>query len=35
MLTVAQIDQYRYDGYLFPFAALSSEEVAQIGRAHV
>jgi non-heme Fe2+,alpha-ketoglutarate-dependent halogenase len=29
MLSKAQIDQYRYDGYLFPFAALSSEEVGE------
>jgi len=29
MLTRAQIEQYRYDGYLFPFAALSAEELAE------
>ena len=29
MLTRAQIEQYRRDGYLFPFAALSAAEVAE------
>jgi hypothetical protein len=29
MLTAEQVDRYRYDGYLFPFAALSSEEIAE------
>src|SRR5205823_1254944 len=29
MLSQAQIAQYRYDGYLFPFPALSLEELAQ------
>lgn len=28
MLTPAQVEQYRYDGFLFPFAALSREELA-------
>src|SRR6185369_11118220 len=28
MLTRSQIAQYRYDGYLFPFPALSPEELA-------
>jgi hypothetical protein len=29
MLTQSQIAQYRYDGYLFPFPALSPEELAE------
>ena len=29
MLTGAQIEQYRHDGYLFPFPALSGDELAQ------
>ena len=29
MLTDAQIRQYRYDGYLYPFAALSAAELAE------
>lgn len=29
MLTGSQIAQYRYDGYLFPFAALSAAELAE------
>jgi non-heme Fe2+,alpha-ketoglutarate-dependent halogenase len=29
MLTRAQIEQYRHDGYLFPFPALSAAEVAE------
>src|SRR4249920_2906130 len=29
MLTRSQIAQYRYDGYLFPFPALSPEELAE------
>ena len=29
MLTQAQIAQYRYDGYLFPFPALSAAEIAE------
>jgi hypothetical protein len=28
MLTAEQIDRHRNDGYLFPFPALSSDEVA-------
>jgi hypothetical protein len=28
MLTAEQVDRYRHDGYLFPFPALSSEEIA-------
>jgi hypothetical protein len=28
MLTQAQVEQYRYDGYLFPFPALSPKELA-------
>jgi non-heme Fe2+,alpha-ketoglutarate-dependent halogenase len=29
MLTPAQVEQYRYDGYLFPFPALSAAELAE------
>src|SRR5258708_22659673 len=29
MLTRAQVEQYRYDGYLFPFPALAAAEVAE------
>jgi hypothetical protein len=29
MLTAEQVDRYRHDGYLFPFPALSSDEIAE------
>src|SRR5260370_16680533 len=29
MLTPGQIERYRYDGYLFPFPALSAAELAE------
>ncbi|HEX3953987.1 MAG TPA: phytanoyl-CoA dioxygenase family protein [Stellaceae bacterium] len=29
MLTPAQVEQYRYNGYLYPFPALSADEVAE------
>ena len=29
MLTQSQVAQYRYNGYLFPFPALSLEELAE------
>ena len=32
MLTPAQIEQYRYDGYLFPFPALSPAELAECNK---
>ena len=29
MLTASQVEQYRHDGYLFPFPALSATELAE------
>jgi hypothetical protein len=32
MLTAEQVDRYRHDGYLFPFPALSSDEIAIVSK---